>query len=906
MSDPNTTPTTHLSAEPAISPGLLSNLSGLLLSPILTMPASMNGLLSISVDSLAPATALSPQALISTASETPAQKGQEQKRAASKETENTVSETTTTSSITAKTTATNTNIESIHIPADAQAQLAHFKRLIAQLELDTTPPTSAADNFTSYYDEHSSSDSIVNIMDSDDAPCTPKPAQPLPMSTFRHHTPTSVVATKTSTQVISPSYAAILAGNAANQKPKNSTCISSSSDSSSNNAPGIGGPGGKITTTATTGASHYKLLHPTGRTANQIRKNNARKSNRQNSAISRLSQQDAQRRNQFANRFTLLSESDFEAPDTHQSQQLPAKTNNLAAAVQAALSPVKQSTTTTTTPTNTRAALTSIHSAIATTAVNATPSNFPDCQQQQQAGAINVSAPAVKHYKPPQICIQHYNQPDQNGIDSVIAKLNGQNPPIIDYGLKLGSPGILRILPKTLETYSKIINVLNLDNSINYNTYQRREERSFRVVVRGIHASTSTDAIRNELTCMGYTIRNVYCPKYKNRSGPGTYQPNIFFVELAPDPAKNRTIFGIKNLCKYVVRFEWPKINGKKLPQCHRCQRFNHTARYCRHPARCVKCGNEHLTQTCVKPANVPATCANCGSDHTANYKGCPLYLDLLQAKLLSLPNSKNISPNVRQPQPKLQRRQKQPQRQQSAQLQLQQQQQQQKQQQVQLQRQLPKPKLINNKNNKKSKQNGGQIGTQPIQNQKLQTSTPAGVPRKSATPITNNNINTANNANNSNPPTVSSSNSLDPRSRWARIQSLQQQQQQQRQLERPDSVQTREQIISRQRQMLENWSIRQQATTANQPVTQQQSTPMQVDVEQRQLLPSPQQQQLYQTPSSNDLQNDILLQMANKQQEQLDGLMGSVLILQQQLQGVLRLGADSTPLAVPWSNSSQ
>ncbi|XP_070067183.1 putative uncharacterized protein DDB_G0271606, partial [Drosophila virilis] len=404
----------------------------------------------------------------------------------------------------------------------------------------------------------------------------------------------------------------------------------------------------------------------------------------------------------------------------------------------------------------------------------------------------------------------------------------------------------------------------------------RREERSFRVVVRGIHASTSTDAIRNELTCMGYTIRNVYCPKYKNRSGPGTYQPNIFFVELAPDSTKNRSIFEIRNLCKYVVRFEWPKIDGKNLPQCHRCQRFNHTARYCRHPARCVKCGNEHLTQTCVKPANVPATCANCGSDHTANYKGCPLYLDLLQAKLLSLPNSKNISPNVRQPQPKLQRRQKQPQRQQSAQLQLQQQQQQQKQQQVQLQRQLPKPKLINNKNNKKSKQNGGQIGTQPIQNQKLQTSTPAGVPRKSATPITNNNINTANNANNSNPPTVSSSNSLDPRSRWARIQSLQQQQQQQRQLERPDSVQTREQIISRQRQMLENWSIRQQATTANQPVTQQQSTPMQVDVEQRQLLPSPQQQQLYQTPSSNDLQNDILLQMANKQQEQLDGLMGS------------------------------
>ncbi|KAL7725433.1 hypothetical protein ACLKA6_002028 [Drosophila palustris] len=215
-------------------------------------------------------------------------------------------------------------------------------------------------------------------------------------------------------------------------------------------------------------------------------------------------------------------------------------------------------------------------------------------------------------------------------------------PPITEYSVKLGGSGTLRILPKTPEAYRHILDVLRADNSFEYNTYQCRDDRSFRVVVLGIPASLGVSAIRDELSCMGYTVRSVYFPKYKSRTGTGVYTPNFFFLDLAPEPSgKNKEIFSVRTLCKHVVKIEWPNRDPNRLPQCHRCQRFNHTARYCLHDARCVKCGDEHDTRSCQKPDSLPPKCANCGMAHAANYRGCPVLVKLLRLKL-----SHNNSPS--------------------------------------------------------------------------------------------------------------------------------------------------------------------------------------------------------------------------------------------------------------------
>ncbi|KAM8711052.1 hypothetical protein ACLKA7_017647 [Drosophila subpalustris] len=168
-----------------------------------------------------------------------------------------------------------------------------------------------------------------------------------------------------------------------------------------------------------------------------------------------------------------------------------------------------------------------------------------------QNAAATAAAAAAKANRPPQIVVhlrqqQQQQQPQQqqqqhnlqqqlpqtDGIDSsnqsvqVISDidyltflLNNHSPAITDYVIKLGGQGTIRILPKTSDVYRHIINVLKLDNTFRYNTYQLREDRSFRVVVRGLHSSTPPQRIRNELTELGYTVRNVFNPTYKNRNG---------------------------------------------------------------------------------------------------------------------------------------------------------------------------------------------------------------------------------------------------------------------------------------------------------------------------------------------------------------------------------------------------
>ncbi|KAM8711546.1 hypothetical protein ACLKA7_000652 [Drosophila subpalustris] len=138
--------------------------------------------------------------------------------------------------------------------------------------------------------------------------------------------------------------------------------------------------------------------------------------------------------------------------------------------------------------------------------------------------AQSTGAPS-KAFKPPQIVVQMRQQQQQqqeqqlqqhlqtnpahhvlNDIDYLINKLNNHSPPITDFSIKLGGPGTVRILPKTSDVYRAIIHVLKLDNTLKYNTYQLREDRSFRVVVHGIHSSTDPQRIRNELTQLGYAV----------------------------------------------------------------------------------------------------------------------------------------------------------------------------------------------------------------------------------------------------------------------------------------------------------------------------------------------------------------------------------------------------------------
>ncbi|GBP60357.1 Nucleic-acid-binding protein from transposon X-element [Eumeta japonica] len=83
------------------------------------------------------------------------------------------------------------------------------------------------------------------------------------------------------------------------------------------------------------------------------------------------------------------------------------------------------------------------------------------------------------------------------------------------------------------------------------------------------------------------------------------------------------------------------KLHIRKKRCCKRCQRFGHSKNQCFRPFRCVKCGNEHSTTSCVKPPETEATCANCQGKHPASYKGCIKYMQYKEKIFKTEPKSR-------------------------------------------------------------------------------------------------------------------------------------------------------------------------------------------------------------------------------------------------------------------------
>lgn len=114
----------------------------------------------------------------------------------------------------------------------------------------------------------------------------------------------------------------------------------------------------------------------------------------------------------------------------------------------------------------------------------------------------------------------------------------------------------------------------------------------------------------------------------------------IFFVDLEPGQT-NSDIFKITSLCYTKVKIE-PAHPKKDIPQCHRCQAYGHTRKYCNHTPRCVKCGLEHESIDCTEDRSTPPNCALCNGSQPANYEGCKTHIDLKKKLAQSKNNTRN------------------------------------------------------------------------------------------------------------------------------------------------------------------------------------------------------------------------------------------------------------------------
>lgn len=235
--------------------------------------------------------------------------------------------------------------------------------------------------------------------------------------------------------------------------------------------------------------------------------------------------------------------------------------------------------------------------------------------------------------KPPPIFI-----PNVENIAKMVTSIN-KVISSTDYHYKSLRDGQVRLVVNKVESYRTLIKHLDMVKII-YHTFQLKQERAFRVVIKGLHHSTSISDIKAFLLSLGHQVRSV-----RNVVSRVSKQPlPMFFVDIDPKE-NNKEVYNIHSFDNAIVTIEAPK-KYEDIVQCHRCQDFGHTKSYCRRNFRCVKCGLGHSTAECTKLANTPPKCVHCSSNHTANYRGCTAYQKLIHSKSINKNRNTQDSPN--------------------------------------------------------------------------------------------------------------------------------------------------------------------------------------------------------------------------------------------------------------------
>lgn len=242
-----------------------------------------------------------------------------------------------------------------------------------------------------------------------------------------------------------------------------------------------------------------------------------------------------------------------------------------------------------------------------------------DCEMEVTANADDQQPAEKPKSRPPPIWC-----PD---IKSV-AKLQQVIDEVIDpksYVIKPKRNNI-GVLTNCSDDYRAVVKHLS-KIGLQFHCYQLKEDKPYRVCVKGLHSSTDVDQIKSDICLKGHTVVNVFNPLSRIDKTP----LNIFFVDLA-QATNNKQVHDLRIIARQRCTVELPrKFND--LTQCHRCQEFGHTQRYCHKAPRCVRCAGQHSSKDCLRARDQPPICAHCEEQHPANYRGCLVYKRLLKAQ---------------------------------------------------------------------------------------------------------------------------------------------------------------------------------------------------------------------------------------------------------------------------------
>ena len=194
----------------------------------------------------------------------------------------------------------------------------------------------------------------------------------------------------------------------------------------------------------------------------------------------------------------------------------------------------------------------------------------------------------------------------------------------------------MKIQPNSAEKYLPIVEKLK-NKQTEFYTYQLKEEKNFKVVLRNMHPSVDPTELKNEIESYNHQVTRIANIKHN----VSKISLPLFFIELKVKE-NNKKIYEINKLLYTIVSFE-PPHKKRDIPQCLKYQGFGHTKNYCYKNPVCVKCAENYLTSACpinTKVQNV--ICANCIGNDPASYKGC-IVRKQLQQKLFPALREKRL-----------------------------------------------------------------------------------------------------------------------------------------------------------------------------------------------------------------------------------------------------------------------
>lgn len=241
-----------------------------------------------------------------------------------------------------------------------------------------------------------------------------------------------------------------------------------------------------------------------------------------------------------------------------------------------------------------------------------------------QAGNPETTDQPTEPQKPPPLFVASVK--DINPLTSVLNNVAKDN-----FILRIVNFEEVKIQAKTAQAFDAIVDELKKKNT-EYHSYQKKQDRPFRVVLKNIHSSSDIEALKEELTTLGHQVINITNIQHRITKT----KLSMFYINLKVAP-NNKDVYNIEFLLNTKIKFEAPN-KKREIPQCTRCQRYEHTKNFCSRQARCVKCAGNHLTQECpMKERSNNVKCVHCEGNHPANYKGCSIYKQLQKSKFPAL-----------------------------------------------------------------------------------------------------------------------------------------------------------------------------------------------------------------------------------------------------------------------------